>query len=251
MVRVLQFFLGISLFVTVRILVSKEIGRKARKSIFEGIGYKTTFLNEIKNKRFFKSGIVLCGVFLVAILNGYNFCASILLGSLTLILIYGIREIKQRFYKKQVLQDLLNISECLRVQLSSQIPLGSALKSLPELCVNLEFKGLVTNMYLEYELSKFIIMDSAKAMLKKFNYPEIRIFISSLNQQIQGTSAIEAFDNLISVLKEEYIEFLEENTKNKIAIMVIGVFFIVLNIAALGVYPIAVEAFNAINVMFK
>ena len=115
----------------------------------------------------------------------------------------------------------------------------------------MEFKGLLTNMYLEYELSKFIVLDSKEAMLRKFNYPEIRIFVSSLNQQIQGTSAIEAFDNLILILKEEYVDFLEENTKNKIAIMVVGVFFIVVNIAALGIYPIAVEAFNAINVMFK
>lgn len=251
MIRLLQFILVISLFIIVRILVSREIGKRARKCIFNGIGYKTSFLSDIKNNEFIRNVIVFIGVFIVAVINGYKILSAIFLGAITIVFVYGIKKVKQKFCKKQVLQDLLNISECLRVQISSQIPLGTALKSLSELCVNLEFKGLVTNMYLEYELSKFIIMDSAEAMLKKFNYPEIRIFISSLNQQIQGTSAIEALDNLISVLKEEYIEFLEENTKNKIAIMVIGVFFIVLNIAALGVYPIAVEAFNAMNVMFK
>jgi len=129
--------------------------------------------------------------------------------------------------------------------------LGNALRTLSELCENKEFSMMLKNIYLEYELSKFVILDSKTALIDKFNYPEMRIFISALNQQIQGTSAIEALDNLIILLREKYIEFLEESTKSKMAIMTMGVFAIVLNIAAIGVYPVAVEAFNAINIMLK
>ena len=165
--------------------------------------------------------------------------------------LYGIRIFKKNFIKKQILCDLLSMCECLRVQLSSYIPLGNALRTLPELCENKEFSILITNVYLEYELSKFVILDAGEALISKFNYPEMRIFLSALNQQIQGTSAIEALDNLIAVLRDKYIEFLEDSTKSKMAIMTMGVFFIVINIAAVGIYPVAIEAFNAINVMLK
>ena len=191
----------------------------SRRNIFNEIEAKDTYKNKwIKNKILFKNIAIFSGIFLLALLNGYNVFSSTLIGLVSIGLLYGAKAIKQGFYKKQVLCDLLNVSECLRVQISAQIPLGKALRNLPELCTNKEFAGLIKNIYLEYELSKFIILDSGQALQRRFNYPEIRIFISSLNQQIQGASAIEAFDNLISILKEKYIEFFEESTKSKMAI---------------------------------
>lgn len=252
MVSLVRIILIINLFIIIRIIINKFIGIKIRKDIFNEIEAKDTFYRgRLKNKILLQNILIFLGVVSLALLNGYNVFLALLIGIVAVTLLYVSKAIKQGFYKKQVLQDLLNISECLRVQISSQISLNQALRSLPELCINKEFSGLLTNIYLEYELSKFIILDSANALQKRFNYPEIRIFISSLNQQIQGTSAIEAFDNLISMLREKYIEFFEEDTKSKMAIMTMGVFVIVLNIAALGIYPIAVETFNAINIMLK
>jgi len=252
MIKILQFALIISLFITSRVIISKVIGKRARKEIFSEIKGKNRNDNKWhKNKRVLRVFIIFFGMSFLAILNGYNVFFAGLIGSFAIVILFCIEAIKQKVCKKQVLCDLLNVSECLRVQISSQISLSNALRSLPELCVNKEFSGLLTNIYLEYELSKFIILDSAEFLQSKFNYPEIRIFISSLNQQIQGASAIEAFDNLIYVLRERYIEFLEEATKSKMAIMTMGVFIIVLNIAALGIYPVAVEEFNDINIMLK
>lgn len=238
-------FLAI-LFLFINEIMKILIGKRIKRDIFKEL-QSTDNKKKIKNKAL----IWLIGMVICLLLLGYGVIYSILVPAIMPFLGYGIRNIKINAYKKQVLNDLLNISECLRVQLSSQIPIANALRSLPELCVNKEFSGLLKNLYLEYELSNFIILDSIENLRTKFNYPEIKIFISCLNQQIQGTSTIEALDNLIFILKEKYIEFLEENTKNKMAIMTLGVFGVVLNIAAIGIYPVATEAFNAINVMLK
>ena len=248
MVRLLQIALIVLLFIISRVIISKMIGKRARRVIFEKI--------EVSNKRLInpnliKAIMIFSGVFLLTLLNGYNVLFATVFSIVSVGLLYGVKIIRKGVRKKQVLCDLLNISECLRVQISSQIPLGNALRTLPELYESKEFSSLLTNVYLEYELSKFMISDAKDMLLSKFDYPEMRIFISALNQQIQGTSAIEAFDNLISVLREKYIEFLEDSTKSKMAIMTMGVFCIVSDIAAIGIYPVIVEAFYAINVMLK
>jgi len=248
MVGLLQAALITTLFIISRLLIGKAIGKRARRIILD----KTEIAGKRdENKEFIKEILIFAGIFLLALLNEYNIIFSLILGTMSVGLLHGLKIIKKGMRKKQILLDLLNISECLRVQLSSQIPLGNALKTLPELCENKEFASLITNVYLEYELSKFVISDAGEFLINRFNYPEMRLFISALNQQIQGTSAIEAFDNLMSVLREKYVEFLEDSTKSKMTIMTMGVFVIVLNIAAVGIYPVAAEAFNAINVMLK
>jgi len=248
MVRLLQILLIITLFISCREFISIFLGKRARKIIFE-----KNDVNNIKlvNKRTIKGVFLFFLMFLLAILSGYNVIFALIFGFLAVGILYGLKIIKRGVIKKQVLCDLLSISECLRVQLSSHIPFGNALRTLPELCENKEFGNLLTNLYLEYELSKFVILDTKETLIERFNYSEMRIFISALNQQIQGASAIEAFDNLISILREKYIELLEDATKNKMAIMTMGVFIIVINIAAIGIYPVAVEAFCAINVILK
>lgn len=251
MLNFLRFFMILFLFISIKIIISKIVGKRFRKYIFNSIEVRNNVGRLRENKNLTKSIIIFSLAFLIALLNGYNVIFSLSIGGCAIGFIYAIKAIKQSFFKKQILNDLLNVSECLRVQISSQIPLGSALRNLPEICINKELSVLLTNIYLEYELSKFMILDSANALQSRFNYSEIRIFISALNQQIQGTSAIEAFDNLITILREKYIEYLEDATKSKMAIMTMGVFIIVINIAALGIYPVAVETFNAINVMLK
>lgn len=253
MIRFLKIIFFVVLFIAIRLYISKLLGKRAINIIFTQTKVKN---DERHNKNFFNKRIIKLFYtffigFFISLLNGEGLLSSFIFGIVFLLIFLGYRAAKKNFIKKQVLQDLLNVSECLRVQISSQITLGSALRALPELCINKEFGSLLTNIYLEYELSKYLIIESGNALIDRFNYPEIRIFISAVNQQIQGTSAVEAFDNLIEVLKEEYIQFMEDTTKSKMAIMTIGVFIIVINIAIIGVYPVAVEALNAINIMLK
>ena len=77
------------------------------------------------------------------------------------------------------------------------------------------------------------------------------MFVSAINQQTQNTSALEAFDNLIEVLKDKYIGYMEDVTRSKSVIMIIGVCIVVLNLAAMSVYPLIMEANEALKVMLK
>lgn len=241
------------LFIISKLAISRFLGIRASKILLGKVQSKGKFqyVISLEKRKLIKNIIVFLVIFIAMVINGYNYIISAIMGIGTIIIVYFAKLIKMNSTKKQVLCDLLNVSEYLSVQLSSQISLENSLRGLAELCENKEFAELLNDIYLEYQLSKFIILDSKKALINKFNYQEIRIFVSALNQQIQGTSALESFDNLITLLREKYIEFMEDTTKSKIAIMTAGVFIVVINIAAIGIYPVAVEAFYAMRLMLS
>lgn len=248
MVLILRISLIICLTVMSRALISKQIGKIMGKKLKNLDGEK--ILIGTAKYKFVVKAIYSSFIIFIALFTGNSVIKSFFLGVATILIINSFESIKRNTRKKEVLQDLLNVTECLRVQLSSNISLGIALRSISELCKNKEFSLELTNLYLEYELSKFTIMNSAKELINKFNYPETKMFISAINQQIQHTSALEAFDNLIEVLKEKYVEYMEETTRTKSLIMIGGVCIVVFNIAAMSIYPIIVEASEAIEVMF-
>ena len=204
----------------------------------------------IKNDYILKS-IISIAMCIISLISGNGIVKSLICGAITFALIFGYERIRSNSTKKRVLQDLLNVVECLRVQISSGISLDIALRNIQELCKNREFSQELANLYLEYQLSKFTVNNSAKELQEKFNYPEIRMFISAINQQTQSTSALEALDNLIEVLKDKYIGYMEDVTRSKSVIMIIGVCIVVLNLATMSVYPLILEANEALKVMLK
>lgn len=248
MVFVLKICLIICLIVITKLLISKQIGRAIRNELCL-LEKEDKYINIPKNKYILKS-IYSSIIIFISILAGNTLLKSLFYGIITCFLLINYEIIRGKTKKKEILQDLLNVSECLRVQISSNISLSIALRNIPELCKNKEFSLELTNLYLEYELSKFTIANSSSDLISKFNYPEIKMFISAINQQSLHTSALEAFDNLIEVLKEKYIDYMEENTRTKSLIMVFAVCIVVFNIAAMSVYPIIIEAGEAIQVMF-
>lgn len=252
MIIVIKIALIVSLTVFIRNVIVKLLIKRAR-SYFNIDETKTTWflVKFFKKKNILQKILVFTIVFLISSLGGNSSFNSFIYAAIFIVLIIGYKKIREQAIKKEVLQDLLNICECLRVQLSSQISLETALKNLPELCKNKEFSEYITNIYLEYELYKFTINNSSKALEDRFNYSEIKMFVSALKQQNQHTSMLELIDNLIEILQEEYIEFLEDSTKSKMMIMTMGVFIIVVNIAAIGIYPVLVESFTAIDTIFK
>lgn len=249
---ILKCLLLLSLSVFMRYIVCK-ISAKIAINYFFNDGYSKESLYE--KIFYYKSSICVYGlgilVFILALLNGYSVWRSGIYVVIVIVLINMYKKVRSSSIRKQVLQDLLNVSECLRVQLSSQISLGIALRNLTELCKNKEFAESLKEIYMEYELDKFMITNSAKELQRRFNYPEIKLFISALKQQNQHTSMLELFDNLIYILRDEYIEFLEDATKSKMAIMTMGVFIVVINVALMGIYPVFIEVFAAINTMFS
>lgn len=251
MILILKCLMILSLAVVINTVISKLLARNARNYFYNDKSIKKHVCCEIFYQKKYLTAIVICiGIFVLALINGHKFLTSLIYSIFSIFIVLMYKKIKSSSIKKQVLSDLLNVTDCLRVQLSSGISLEIALKNLPELCKNKEFSDLLTNLYLEYELDKFTIGSYGKELERRFNYSEIKMFVSAVKQQNQYTSMIELIDNLINILRERYIEFLEDATKSKMAIMTLGVFVIVINIALLGVYPVLVESFNAINMMF-
>lgn len=249
MVWILRILLIVILIQVFWIILNKKIAREIRKKFYQQDNQaKENFFEKIKDSRI-KHVIIVVLVFLFANISGNNIKKSLIISVITYLLILGCKMVKRNSEKKSILQDLLNVTECLRVQISSGISLDIALRNVPKLCKNKEFEAKLTDLYLEYELSKFTVGSSARELQNRFNYSEIKIFVSALNQQSQNTSALEAFDNLIGLLKEKYIEYMEENTKAKSLIMVFGVLIIVFNLAVMSVYPLITEAMEALKVM--
>ncbi len=230
-------------------IIAKIVAGNIKRDIYKGTG-RLNFNISIKNKYILRS-ILSIFVALLSVLYGNGVIKSLFCGFIFFGVICWYVQIQNSSRKKQVLQDLLNVSECLRVQISAGISLDVALRNISTLCKNKEFSQELANLYLEYQLSKYTVSNSAKELQEKFNYSEIKMFISAINQQTQSTSALEAFDNLIEVLKEKYIGYMEDVTKSKSAIMILGVCIVVFNLATMSVYPLVMEANEALKVMLK
>lgn len=252
MIQFLKVAIFFSLIIFVREFIVRIIIKKIRIFFYIDEVKKSTYFEGLfNNKHIVFLILISVFIFFISIFNGNGVINSFLYVIFFILLVSGYKKIRGQIVRKEVLYDLLNVCECLRVQLSSGISLETAIKSLPELCKNKEFSEHMTNIYLEYELYKFTLNKSAKVLEERFNYSEIKMFVSALKQQSQHTSMLELIDNLIEILEGEYIEFLEDSTKNKMMIMTLGVFIIVVNIAIMGIYPVLVESFTAINGMFN
>ena len=160
-------------------------------------------------------------------------------------------KIQKNAERKQVHIDLLNVVECIKVLMSSNIPLIIALKNIPELCKNKKLKQALHDMYLEYELSGYSLMTSINKMRNDFKILEMNMFLSAMEQQVKYGQAFETYENLIVILKEKYIEYIESGTQSKTMIMTIGIIIILINLAVMGCYPIIVEVNNNLSTMLR
>lgn len=238
-----RFLMWLALLIGCYCLGCRLVGKYYREKIVSGKEENILFL---RREELFKWGFLIA-IMIIVFCSTFSFLRTIFYGVCVYGLFYAAERIKTAKEKKEVLIDVMNVCECLRVQLSSQISLNHALKNVAQLCKNQEFQRYLTDLFLEYELSKFTINGSANRLGRRFQYPEIKIFLSVLNQQMQGTSALEGLDNLIEILNEKYVEFLEDTTKNKIAFMTLGVFLIVMNLAAISVYPVVIESMESLR----
>lgn len=147
----------------------------------------------------------------------------------------------KKLEKREILNDLLNVAECLKMQTSSQIPMKLVLRAIPEVCKNKKLASMMTNLSIQYELSRFDLEKALEDFKNIFPYQEIHIFSSALLQQARAGDADEAFNNIIEILRERYIDYLEENTNSKIILMTLGVVVILIDLAVMTSFPIIME----------
>lgn len=245
MVNVLKIMLYGVLVVLSYELCAKATAEYIRKSVLEINSNENVVINILrKNAKLIELILIWFSVMLLSVLSGNDLIRTIIFATAAELLFLTYKRLREASRKKEVMLDLLNVTECLKVQLTSEISLKTALRNIPKLCKNKQFELKLTDLCLEYELSKFTVYNANKTIAENFNYPEIQIFLSAINQQIQGASALEPFENLTEILKEKEIEFMEEATAKRVGIITGGVALIVINLAALGIYPVFIEIFE-------
>lgn len=160
-----------------------------------------------------------------------------------------IEYIKNKAEKKAILNDLLNMVETIKIQISAQIPLKIILRNIPELCMNKKLQVIMTDLSVSYELNTFNLEAALNELTKKIKYQEINIFASALIQHSKTGESGEAFDNLLYILKEKYIDYLEENTKVKMVLMTFAVAIVLINLALISTFPILIEVSESLSSM--
>ena len=109
----------------------------------------------------------------------------------------------------------------------------------------------MVDLYLEYQLTGFSLSSSLKNLKLKFPYTEILMFSSAIEQNARGSNSEEAYSNLLLILKDKNIEYIEKNTESKTTLMILGVVIILINLLFMGCYPIIVEVNENLQTMLK
>ena len=147
--------------------------------------------------------------------------------------------------------DMLNVVDCLYLQMSAYMTLGDALRGLHEVCQNKDLKKEMIRLSNEYELSGHNIEKAAEKFKNAFEIIEIDLFASALKQQILNGSSQEALENLSEILREGYLDRLNIRTKIKSLYIIAGVIVIMVDIIALTMFPIFVDVGEGMRRIFE
>jgi hypothetical protein len=198
--------------------------------------------------------LIVVFAFIIFLISTYTYKSIVygaLYGTIGFMIPRSYKRLMSEVEKRKTLMDLLSVTESLGVQLTSNMPLKLILKNLPDVCKYQKFKDAMIDLYLEYQLTGFSLNSSLSKLKSKFGYTEILMFTSAVEQHARGGNSEEAYANLILVLKDKNIEYIEKNTESKTTLMVLGVVIILINLLVMGCYPIIVEVNQNLHTMLK
>ena len=190
-------------------------------------------------------------IFLISTYTYKSIMCGALYGSIGFLIPKFYKRLMNSIEKRKTLIDLLNVTESLSVQLTSNMPLKLVLKNLPDVCKYQRFKDAMIDLYLEYQLTGFSLSSSLNKLKSKFEYTEILMFASAIEQHARGGNSEEAYANLLLILADKNIEYIEKNTESKMTLMILGVVIILINLLVMGCYPIIVEVNQNLHTMLK
>ena len=147
--------------------------------------------------------------------------------------------------------DMLNVVDCLYLQMSANMTIGDALRGLHETCENNNFKKELIKLSSEYELSGNNIEKAVEEFKNSFNSIEVDLFASALKQQVLNGNSQEALANLSEILREGYLDRLNMRTKIKSLYIIAGVIIIMVDIIALTMFPIFVDVGEGMKRIFE
>ena len=190
-------------------------------------------------------------IFTITVYTYKSVIYGMLYGTIAFLIPKYYRNLLRSIEKRKTLTDLLSVTESLSVQLTSNMPLKLVLKNLADVCKYQKFKDAMIDLYLEYQLTGFSLNSSLKKLKEKFPYTEILMFASAIEQHARGSNSEDAYSNLIMILKDKNIEYIEKNTESKTTLMILGVVIILINLLVMGCYPIIVEVNQNLQTMLK
>lgn len=201
---------------------------------------------------FYTAKILLLAVCFIMGLRNYDSCLmAVIIGILGFFSLDLFIYINGIIRNNSINNDMLNAVDCLFLQISAGMTLGDALRGIHEVCENKDFKKEMVKLASEYELSGHNIEKAVEEFQKAFDIIEIDLFASALKQQILSGSSQEALGSLSEILREGYLNRLNIKTKIKSLYIIAGVIVIMIDIAALTMFPIFVDVGEGMRRIFE
>jgi len=192
---------------------------------------------------------VLC--FVMGVRSYDSHLMAIIIGSLGFFSLDVFVSANEIIRNNSINNDMLNVVDCLYLQMSANMTLGDALRGLHESCENNDFKREIIKLSSEYELSGNNIEKAADEFKSSFNIIEMDLFASALKQQVSNGNSQEALANLSEILREGYLDRLNMRTKIKSLYIIAGVIIIMLDIIALTMFPIFMDVGEGMRRIFE
>lgn len=187
---------------------------------------------------------------LYAYMNYKNFQMT-LLGFLTGFFVIDVLiMIEKRNRAAQIISDLPDVVDSLKIQVLSGIPLNSAVLELHKIPKNKNFREHLKMLAARYSITKD--MSSAVAEFRKnFDMVEIEGLCLTLEQNETTGSSLGLLENQSQILQANYIFKIQKDTKKKEYLVIICMILVLINIASIILYPIISQINQSLKTIFS
>lgn len=158
--------------------------------------------------------------------------------------------IEKKSRKEQILEDLPDVVDSLRIQVSSGVPLASAVQELYKIPRNKSFSKRLEKLSATYSITKN--MGFAVGEFKKhFDMVEIEGLCLTLEQNEATGSSLGLLENQSQILQANHIFKIQKDTKKKEYIVIFSMILILINIASIILYPIVSQINQSLKSIFS
>jgi len=158
--------------------------------------------------------------------------------------------IEKRNRRVEILNDLPDVIDSLRIQVLSGIPLTSAIQELYKIPKNKSLKRLLELLSARYSITKDMTM-AVEEFRRNFDVVEIEGLCLTLEQNETTGSSLGLLQNQSEILQANYIFKIQKDTKNKEYIVIFAMILILVNIASIILYPIISQINQSLKTIFS
>lgn len=190
-------------------------------------------------------------IFLISLLN-YR---TLTVPSILFITIFFIPNIIIKNHVKsqniKLIKELKVLNSNLMLQLSAYVPFKDALKNSVEQIGDVYIKKNFNRFVYDYEVMGFNIRKPAEKLVSKFKSDELVSFMQMLLQCEDEGNIIENLEGFDATLKMSYFKYLNSQAIKRTIYMILGTVLMLINITILCVYPMLVQMYSNLNMIFS